>query len=171
MLFARKNVHLGYMSPPGQTLRALNHSFFQRKRGSRSSDDHKPINFLWETDTFVTIGPKGLTSRAYNYPSPPLTYIPYLIYYYYLRLTQIRILISRLYGPNPNNPCKKGTYTEVRLRRGTSQVLKFLKDSHYSATLRAQNHAFRLEKRAFELHEPSRAYIEGLKSIIFPKET
>ena len=73
MLFARKNVHLGYMSPPGQTLRALNHSFFQRKRRPRSSDGHKTINFRWETDTLVTIGPKGLTSRALNHSFSMLT--------------------------------------------------------------------------------------------------
>ena len=76
-----------------------------------------------------------------------------------------------LYCPNPNNPCKKRRLPEDTLEPSTSQLLKLLKDSHYSATLRAQNHAFRLEKRAFGLHEPSRADIEGLKSIIFPKET
>ena len=65
--FARKNVHLGYMSPPGQTLRALNHSFFQKKRRLRSSDGHKTMHFLWETHTLVTRGPKGLTSRALNH--------------------------------------------------------------------------------------------------------
>ena len=69
MLFARKNVHLGYMSPPGQTLRALNHSFFQRKRRLRSPDGHKTMNFRGETHTLVTIGPKGLTSRALNHSS------------------------------------------------------------------------------------------------------
>ena len=37
---------------------------------------------------------------------------------------------------------ENGTYTEVRLGRGTFQLLKFLKDSHYSATLRGPNHAF-----------------------------
>ena len=73
MLFARKNVHLGYMSPPGQTLRALNHSFFQRKRRLRSPDGHKPMHFLWETHTLVTIGPKGLTSRALNHSFSMLT--------------------------------------------------------------------------------------------------
>ena len=69
MLFARKNVHLGYMSPPGQTLRALNLSFFQRKRRLRSPGGHKTMYFLWETHTLVTIGPKGLTSRALNHSS------------------------------------------------------------------------------------------------------
>ena len=73
MLFARKNVHLGYMSPPGQTLRALNHSFFQRKRRPRSSDGHKPMHFLWETHTLVTTGPRGLTSRALNHSFSILT--------------------------------------------------------------------------------------------------
>ena len=69
MLFAWKNVHLGYMSPPEPTLRALNHSYFQRKRRLRSPDGHKPMHFLWETHTLVTIGPKGLTSRALNQSS------------------------------------------------------------------------------------------------------
>ena len=67
MLFSRKNVRLGYMSPPEHTLRAWNQSFFQRKRRLRSLDGHKTINFLWETDTLVTIAPKGLTSRALNH--------------------------------------------------------------------------------------------------------